>query len=80
MGSAGERKQPSKGKSRRPQSVPPGGGRMKAVLKIYNASFKEVATFALAQRAAAEKEAARLTEATGHHHFVNTVKVPFDEE
>jgi hypothetical protein len=54
--------------------------RLKVVWKVYNASFKEVGTFAYPQRGEADKAAVKLQEKSGTYHFVNAVKVPLEDE
>jgi hypothetical protein len=53
--------------------------RQKVVWKVFNANFKEVACFPYAEKAKAEAEATALSKKLDKSHFVNAVKVPFDE-
>jgi hypothetical protein len=54
--------------------------RQKVVWKVFNANFKEVACFPYSEKAKAEAEATALSKKLDKSHFVNAVKVPFDEE
>lgn len=53
--------------------------RQKVVWKVFNAAFKEVAIFPHPNKAEADAMAVKLTSESGQSHFVNSVKIPFDE-
>ena len=54
--------------------------REKTVWKVYNSNFKEMACFPYPKKAAAETEAKKLTKKTGNQHFVNSAKVPMEDD
>lgn len=54
----------------------PASGRMKMVWMVYDAAAHHVATFDFADKAKADRLAARLTSEKGSTHFVRQVKQP----
>ena len=66
--------------SRASSSSASSGKRQKVVWKVYNSSFKEVASFPYPEKNDAEATATKLTKKSGQNHFVNAATVPMDEE
>lgn len=54
--------------------------RQKVVWKVFNAGFKEVASYPYPERKEAEAAAVKMQEKAGAYHFVNAVKVPLEDE
>ena len=53
---------------------------LKVVWVVFNDRLDEVATFPYSEKEAAEQKAAKLTEKSGKRHFVDSVKVPIDDQ
>jgi len=54
--------------------------REKTVWKVFNNNYKEIACFPYPEKAKADAQAAKLTKKTGSQHFVNSAKVPMEDE
>ena len=54
--------------------------REKTVWKVFNSNYKEVACYPYPENAKAEAHAAKLTKKSGNPHFVNSAKVPMDDD
>jgi hypothetical protein len=54
--------------------------REKTVWKVYSPTYKEQASYPYPEKNKAEAHAAKLTKKTGNEHFVNSAKVPMDDD
>ena len=54
--------------------------RYKAVWKVFDASYKEVACFPYSEKGEAHARAEDLTKKKKNNHFVNEIKVPMKDE
>jgi uncharacterized membrane protein len=54
--------------------------RYKAVWKVFDASYKEVACFPYSEKGEAHARAEVLTKKKNNNHFVNEIKVPMKDE
>ncbi len=54
--------------------------REKTVWKVFNSNYKEIACYPYSEKPKAESHAAKLTKKSGNAHFVNSAKVPMEDD
>ncbi len=77
---AGIKKKPEKKKATTRKKKAETIKRYKAVWKVFDAGYKEVACFPYSEKGEAYARAEVLTKKKNNNHFVNEIKVPMKDE